>query len=143
MVLASLEVMVVQGGILLAENTNPDMAAMKPNLPFGQLPFLEDGPSVKIAQSGAVIRYVAHKAKLDGRENDADFAMSEMLIEEMQDLVTLMTNAFRSPIGRVEAFLKLFAPDGPMRVQLDYLEKLIGEYQFCSRPLAGDCKYHY
>ena len=46
-----------------------------------------------MAQSGAIIRYLAKQAGLSG-DNDAEFAFSEMLIEESQDLISLMNKAF-------------------------------------------------
>jgi glutathione S-transferase len=111
---------------------------LEPSLPFGQLPYLEDG-DVKFAQSGAIIRYVAKKGGLDG-DNLADFAKSEMLIEEMQDINTLFVKAMYAPEGRVEGFQKLFAADSSLHYQLSCLEKLLTGDSFCSKPLAGDCK---
>jgi len=76
------------GGLPLKQETGFDLGAMKPELPFGQVPCLKQGDAL-VVQSGAVIRYVARKAGLQG-DNDADFGKSEYLIEEMQDITTLL-----------------------------------------------------
>lgn len=132
------------GGLALTQDTSPDLAAMKPTLPFGQLPYLVDhDSSVTVAQSGAVIRYLANKASLDGRDNSADFAMSEMLIEEMQDILTIY-NKCQSPASgtKSEAFEALFnSEDSNLIKQFAYLETLLKEESdyFCgSKALAGD-----
>ena len=62
----------------IINNTVFDWEALKPTLPFSQLPFLEHG-SVKIAQSNAILRYIAEIANLNG-DTPAEYAFSEMLI---------------------------------------------------------------
>jgi hypothetical protein len=76
------------GGLPLTLETEFDLAAEKPGLPFGQLPCIKQGGNV-VVQSGAVIRYIARKTGLQG-DTDADFGKSEYLIEEMQDITTLL-----------------------------------------------------
>jgi glutathione S-transferase len=127
------------GGLTLTQATSVDLPALKPTLPFGQLPYLTDD-AVTVGQSGAVIRYLAHKGNLDGRDNLADFAMSEMLIEEMQDITSIYNKCQYPPTGkRSEAFDALFnAEDSPLIKQLAYLEALLTGDNFCSKPLAGD-----
>lgn len=68
-----------------------DWGAMKSSTLFGQLPKLED-PSTGITmyQSMAIARYLARKTKLDGSDNDADFATTEMLIEQYRCVKSLM-----------------------------------------------------
>lgn len=59
-----------------------ELLAITPNgPPFMQLPFMIHG-DVKIAQSMAITRYIAKIGGLDGN-NPAEFAFSEMLIEEV------------------------------------------------------------
>jgi glutathione S-transferase len=70
---------------------DPNLAELKPSLPFGQLPYLVDG-DVKVAQSLAIVRYLARKGGLQG-DDDKGFAFSEMLIQEMEDIFTLMAKA--------------------------------------------------
>ena len=79
---------------------------MKAYLPFGQLPYLVDG-DVSLAQSGALIRYVARKGGLSG-ETDADFAKSEMLIEEMQDIFTALVKA-QYASDKAQAYVECFS----------------------------------
>ena len=116
------------------------MAGLKAsgNLAFGQLPYLEDG-DIKVTQSGAVLRYISRKANLSG-ETDADYAMSELLIEEMQYITTLYNQAMYGAEGKTAGFDKLFAVDGDMSKQLSFLETLLKGETFCSKALAGDCK---
>ena len=124
------------GGLNLKLNLKPNLAQMKPTLPFGQIPYLEHG-DVKLAQSGAIIRYLAKLGSIDGRNSDQQFAMSEMLIEEMQDLFTMVHKAYNSP-DRVSAFNELFAKDSKLASQLLCLEKLVQGVSFCVPPQAGD-----
>lgn len=97
-----------------------DLAAMKPELPFGQAPYIVHG-DVKLAQSNAILRYVARIAGLSG-DNDAEFALSEMLIEEATDLYNMMVKANYSS-DKGAAYTEMFA--GPFKTQLEYLEKLL------------------
>lgn len=96
-------------------------------LPFGQVPYLEhDG--IAIAQSGAIARYIAKIGNLNGI-NDAEYAKSEMLIAEMDDLMNAMTKCMYSEDKNL-AFDEYF--NGPWKVQMACLEKLIpdGEKYF-------------
>lgn len=124
------------GKVSITEYNETNLDALKPSLPFGQVPYLVDG-DVKFAQSGAIMRYVARKAGLLG-ESDADVAMSEMLIEEHQDVYMMLARALYAPEGKDEGFAKVFAEGGPIRTHLGYLEKLIKGTTFCSKALAGD-----
>ncbi len=131
------------GGIALTEKQDVDLGAMKEagETPFGQLPVLTEG-SVRIAQTGAIIRYLAAKAGLDGRGNDADFGMSEMLIEEALEIYGILAKAMYAPEGREQGMNNIFdVSTGAVHKHLGYLERLIAGDYFCSRPLAGDCEY--
>lgn len=85
---------------------------MKPTLPFGQLPLLVDG-DIRLAQSNAILRYVADKAGLDGRDDPKYYALSEMLIEEAVDIFNLLGEANKAA-DKAAAYNALFAADGPM-----------------------------
>ena len=62
----------------------------KPNTLFGQLPHLRiDG--LEISQSMAIARVLSRRAKLEGA-TEADFAMSEMLMEQYVDILTNIAN---------------------------------------------------
>ena len=110
------------GGLQFEEVNSGDMSAIKEQLPFGQLPFMEDG-DVKLAQSHAILRYCARKAGLSG-DTDAEFALSEMLIEESADLFTMMGKANYAE-DKPKAYTDLFAPEGPMAKHMQCLEKLL------------------
>eukprot|EP00037_Helgoeca_nana_P014353 m.133974 g.133974 ORF g.133974 m.133974 type:complete len:256 (+) comp22512_c0_seq1:119-886(+) len=64
---------------------------IKQHTPFGQAPFLTHGP-LKIGQSGAISRYIAKIGGLSGG-SDADFAMSEMLLCEADDILAILAGA--------------------------------------------------
>lgn len=98
------------------------MSAIKDQLPFGQLPFMEDG-EIKIAQSNAILRYCARKAGLAG-DSDSEFALSEMLIEEHADIYTMIAKAQYAE-DKAKAYTELFAPEGGMAKHLRYLENLL------------------
>merc|ERR1711966_515781 len=61
-----------------------EWGALKPTTPFGQLPILttDDGA---FAQSTAIVNIMARKAGIEGK-TDKDFAISQMLIAEGEDL---------------------------------------------------------
>eukprot|EP00349_Pseudokeronopsis_sp_Brazil_P001448 CAMPEP_0202961636 /NCGR_PEP_ID=MMETSP1396-20130829/5711_1 /ASSEMBLY_ACC=CAM_ASM_000872 /TAXON_ID= /ORGANISM="Pseudokeronopsis sp., Strain Brazil" /LENGTH=197 /DNA_ID=CAMNT_0049681617 /DNA_START=93 /DNA_END=686 /DNA_ORIENTATION=- len=120
------------GGLDLEFVTNFDFKTMKPTLPFGQLPYLEDG-DVKIAQSNAILRYVAKKAGLDASEDPKWFGMSEMLIEEASDMYSLLAKANNSE-DKTVAFNELLSADGKMAQHFGYLEQLLPGDQPFFRP---------
>lgn len=58
--------------------------------PFGQLPLLiADG--INISQTTAIVNFIGKKAKMEG-DTDADFAISQALIAEGEDLYNAMQN---------------------------------------------------
>jgi glutathione S-transferase len=69
------------GSVPIKHTDNPDLAGLKPELPFGQLPYLVHG-DFKLAQSNAILRYVAKLAKLEG-DNEHEYGLSNMYIEEV------------------------------------------------------------
>jgi len=94
------------GGLNVVHTDDPNLAELKPSLPFGQLPYLVDG-DVKVAQSLAIVRYLARKGGLQG-DDDKGFAFSEMLIQEMEDIFTLMAKANYEKDKVGASFLILF-----------------------------------
>jgi len=123
------------GGIELELDTNPDLGSLKASgaLPFGQVPFLVDG-EVSLAQSCAIIRYLARKGGLQGA-SDAEFARSEMLIEEANDLFNILVKAQYSP-EKSAAYDATFAASGPIATQVNYLERILTAPP--AAPSAGD-----
>ena len=118
----------------LVWNKEPDWPGLKPDTPFGQLPFLEDG-DVKVAQSAAIGRYLGRKFGLQG-ETDADFAHSEQLIEEAQDIFAAIGKA-NYGADKAEAFNELFATEVPKHFAL--LEKLLqGGDHFTTTTTTGE-----
>lgn len=100
------QVIAKAGGIPLNLETNFDMATLKPTLPFGQLPYLVDG-DVKLAQSNAIFRYLAKKGNQQG-DTPAAYADSEMMTEEANDILNLLTKAYYGP-NRAQDLDNLFA----------------------------------
>ncbi len=99
-------------GIVLNHVSDFDLTSLKATiLPFGQLPYLVDG-DIKLGQSNAILRYLARKGGIEG-DSDADYALSEMLIEACVDIKALLRTAYRS--GDKEAsYDALFTPDSPL-----------------------------
>lgn len=89
----------------------------------------------QVAQSNAIARYVARKGHLQG-DNDKDFAMSEMLIEEASDIYGVLVKAHYATGDRAANWKKALSEDIP--AHLANLEKLLHGPQFCSKVLAGD-----
>ena len=92
---------------------------MKATLPFGQVPAIEHG-DVKMAQGWGCFRYAAKQAGLLG-DNDAEYALSEMLTEEAVDLYNIMNKANYAD-DKVASYAKCIED---MKPQLAYLEKLL------------------
>lgn len=109
------------GGLDIEYDMNPDLPGLKPILPFGQLPYYE-GHGVKIAQGCAILRFIGHKAGLNGA-TDQERALSEMLIEENSDLFNSLAKA-NSATDKAQAYNDLFAEGGYFKTQLAYLEKI-------------------
>merc|ERR1711963_883819 len=94
-----------------------EWADMKEGMPFGQLPLLEDG-TVRIAQSGAILRYVGRKYDLYGASR-AQAAHIDCIIEGTQDFHQAAGKIFMSArfkkgdrsdlIDLVEHWLEIFA----------------------------------
>jgi glutathione S-transferase len=113
------------GGIKLEEKFDTDgslLKTMKENgtLPFGQFPYLEDG-AVKMGQSLAIANYLAQKGGLLGF--GADFAKSDMLVQEFEDIYSALIKAQYAGEGKAEAYNKFLSEYLPK--QLGYLEKLL------------------
>ena len=68
-----------------------DWASLKPTTPFGQLPLLRVAGLPPIAHTAAIINYVGRAAGTEGK-SAADYAWSQMLLAEAEDLYTLMQN---------------------------------------------------
>lgn len=64
--------------------TGDNWPKMKPNTPFGQLPVFYDG-TVVLAQSNAILRYLARKHGLYGK-NDVEAAQIDMLNDQQEDM---------------------------------------------------------
>lgn len=71
-----------------------DWASLKGNTPFGQLPILEHGDIV-VAQSSALASYIGRLAGMLGTE-DADFAVSQMLVAQYEDMMNAMAKCYYS-----------------------------------------------
>lgn len=107
--------------------TDSDLAAQKESgeLAFGQWPMVEyDG--MKIAQSGAIMRFFAKKGNLNGT-TDAEYVLSEMLMSEAEDVWGQLTKALYDKVdgSNAAAFSKLFAADGWFGKHAVCIEKLL------------------
>jgi len=96
---------------------------LKAKTPFGQLPYLEDGPVI-LAQNFAIARYLARKGKLEG-STDRDFAASEQLYEETADILKLVSKSYQQEGDKLANLKKIFETELPKH--LEALEKLIIE----------------
>eukprot|EP00038_Savillea_parva_P009537 m.184162 g.184162 ORF g.184162 m.184162 type:complete len:255 (+) comp16052_c0_seq1:41-805(+) len=111
--------------------------AVKPHTPFGQAPFLTHGP-LKIGQSGAISRYIAKIGGLSGG-SDADFAMSEMLLCETDDILAILSAAKYRLGNTAEAWdeaLEVRVP--PHYANLEKLLRIGSPYFTVVGPCAGD-----
>ena len=97
------------GGMKIVLDGDGDsyLVSHESSLPFGQVPYFEHSSGVNFAQSGAILRFVSRKVGLQG-DSDADYAKSEMLIEESFEIFTALGKANYAP-NRSEEFSKIFA----------------------------------
>lgn len=97
-----------------------DWAPLKGNTPFGQLPIMEHGDIV-IAQSTAIAAYIGRLAGMLGTE-DADFAMSQMLVAQYEDMLNAMAKSYYSSnkAADMEEYLSVKLP-----ADLGKIEKLV------------------
>eukprot|EP01034_Spumella_vulgaris_P036206 gene36206-44658_t len=109
-------------GIKIDFRSDFDLAEFKKTLPFGQIPYLVDG-DVKMAQSTAILRYIAKKGGIQG-DSDQDYALSEMLIEEVNDIMNIWGKAIRSENKNAE-YDTIFSATGDVTKHLTYLENLL------------------
>lgn len=98
------------------------------------MPVLTGADGFVLGQSLAIVRYIARLAKLQG-ETDKEFAASEQLIQEGEDIYGNLAKAHYAP-DRTEAMDKFFA--GGVNTHLDNLTKLLNGETFTGRLLAGD-----
>lgn len=87
-----------------------------------------------MGQSLAIARYISRAGKLQG-DTDREFAMSEQLIQEGEDLYMALAKAHYSP-DRTAAMDTLFGTG--LAPHLDALAKLLTGETFTGRLLAGD-----
>lgn len=106
------------GGIKINHVHDFDLAELKKTtLPFGQVPYMVDG-NVRMAQSFGILRYIAKKAGLLG-DTDVQYAMSEMLIEEANDIRNIVRDArSEDPAIQNANYDEIFAPDGKLLVDI-------------------------
>jgi len=122
------------GGVKLVWNHQVKWPEYKPEAPFGQLPVLTGPNGFKMGQSLAIIRFLARKGGLQG-SNDHEFAMSEQLIQEGEDIYGLLAKAQYAP-NRTEAMDAVFSTS--LTPHLDALSKLLKGQTFTGHLLAGD-----
>eukprot|EP00941_MAST-03F_sp_MAST-3F-sp1_P001976 g1976.t1 len=114
--------------------------SFSPKSYMGQLPQLSHN-GMSMGQSAAIIRYLARIFKLYDGVSDADYAMSEQMIEESTDFHNLLGKAHYAP-NRTAAMDAVFAAGGTVERHLKALEGIVGNngsVYFCSKPLPGDC----
>ena len=95
---------------------------------------------VPVSQSLAIVRVLARKAGIEGK-TDADFAKSEMLIEECNDIFSAMGKAMYPPSGvegRPAAFAEFFGAGGACAKHLASLEKLLANGRFTTTTTTGE-----
>jgi len=122
------------GGLSFHWDKTVEWPAFKSETPFGQLPVLKTKDGLTVGQSLAIVRFLARKAKLQG-ETDAEFAMSEQLIQEAEDIFGGLAKAQYQP-DRTAAMDEFFKTG--IKKHLDSLAKLLKGDTFTGKLLAGD-----
>jgi glutathione S-transferase len=112
-------------------------AALKPQLPFAQVPLLEiDGRA--LVQSRAIYRYLARRHDLDGADEDQRIAC-DIAIEAVRDLQNQLWDHFWSA-GSDAADAMAAYDAGALQSQLGQLEAWLGARPFfaAGQPLFAD-----
>jgi len=120
-------------GNLPYELASPNWPADKSKTLFGQLPHMEHG-DLKMGQSLAIARYVGRKAGLLG-ESDKEFAVSEMLVQQMEDIYMELGKSQHSG-DKTAAFKAALETGIPQK--LSCLEKMLSDTTFTGKILLGD-----
>ena len=101
-----------------------DIAPLKPNLPFGQVPIWKDGNGFELAQSSAIARYLARTYGFYGK-NPKEDALIDSILAGFDDLLSKIRPVIRMPDGNektveLEKLNKEIIP-----LWLSFIEKLI------------------
>ena len=108
-----------------------EWADLKPTLPFKQVPVYTDEEVTNLAQSNTILRHIARKHNLYGK-NNAERAYNDMYIDAAEDLANVIyKNLFE--LDKEETRNKVRED---IKVKLDQLDKLLGSKKF----FVGDCK---
>nr|AUS83917.1 glutathion S-transferase pi [Eisenia fetida] len=108
-----------------------DWPAMKPKTPLGQLPVFHDG-DLHISQSNAILRYVARKHGLFGK-NDKEAALIDMINDQQEDIrQAYMHLIYQEYDTGKDAYIK------NLPTQLATLEKVLGENKGGAEFFVGD-----
>lgn len=80
-----------EAGVKFEDRRLKDIAALKPELPFGQVPLYQEG-DFKLVQSQAIARYIARTHNLYGKDAH-EAAQIDSVIDGVNDLRTHERNA--------------------------------------------------
>jgi len=105
-----------EAGVEYVDNRVTDHSSLKPKLPFGQLPHLEDG-DLHLVQSITIARYLARKYNLAGKDLKEQ-AQADMIVDGVLDI-----NAARNAAKTEEEKQKLASEVLPK--WLGYFEELL------------------
>ena len=122
------------GGVKVNWKKDTGADFYKVHSPFGQLPLLTGPDGFALGQSMAITRFLSRKAGLQG-DSDADFARSELLLEEATDLFTAVAKAHYGA-NRKADMDKVFGEVLPQHYAA--LEKLFIGETLSGKVLAGD-----
>ena len=134
-------VLVAKEAGLTLKQTEPEWPAFKSRTLFGQLPHLESSDGLQVSQSGAIVRVLARRGGLSGA-TEADFALSEVLLEEYADLLNALGKCmYGGPKAeRPARFQAFLAPEGGAAAHLSHFESVCKEGGvFTSSVTAGEC----
>jgi len=104
-----------------------EFLAMKPNLPFGQVPVVElNSDGNQICQSRAILRYLGKLAGLYPADPLRALKVDEF-VDSCEDVVEPLRRMLRERDRRKKAKIQaeIFAPDSQFRKQVANLEKLM------------------
>jgi len=111
-----------EAGVAFDDVRVDDIADLKPRLPFGQVPFYEEG-DFKLSQSNTIARYIARQSGLYG--NDARTAAKiDMIVDGINDIRAKGYAIRNAPEDKKEEEKKKFANE-VLPQWTGYFEKIV------------------
>lgn len=117
------------------DNRVTDISALKPELPFGQVPFLEMPDGFKMSQSMSICRYLANKYGFAGKTAE-ERAHADMIVDGISDVRAKLYPVLTAKENKEEKVAQCVNEVLPK--WLGYFEKLLNDNKGGQGFFVGD-----